>query len=116
MARNSAITVPQQLPAAAAIAATDAQRTAAKRRRQDDDDGNDDGNTDRGRASGLELLWRRIGSYHEALVPFRDASVDSWHRRTVLSSGSGALRNSGLRALNQSISSQVTALMRDPGG
>ncbi|GLC43953.1 hypothetical protein PLESTB_000213500 [Pleodorina starrii] len=115
MGRNSAITLPPPPASAAAAAAA-----SGKRRRPDDDDddeeeeGSDDGDADAA-DGGLDALWARISSHQDALAPFRDVSLDSWHRRTVLSSGSGALRNSGLRALNQSISSQVQALMRDPG-
>jgi protein AATF/BFR2 len=48
----------------------------------------------------------------DSLGGFRDAALDKWHRRTVLSSGTAALRgSSGLRALQQSVSSQVSALM-----
>ncbi len=88
-----------------------------KRRRTSADK---DGNADAGgsySSAGLDALWRRVSRGYEALATFRDASLDSWHRRTVLASGSGGLRNSlmGLRALNQSISSQVQALLRDPG-
>ncbi|EFJ50087.1 apoptosis antagonizing transcription factor-like protein, partial [Volvox carteri f. nagariensis] len=113
MARIPAVTL---MPSAGAEAATASGRLA-KRRRPDTDgaaevaagvNNNDLDDSD------LESLWQRVSARHEALAPFRDASLDSWHRRTVLSSGSGALRNSGLRALNQSISSQVQALMRDP--
>ncbi|GIL51371.1 hypothetical protein Vafri_7370 [Volvox africanus] len=107
MARNSAIRLPPE-----SCSADGAVASSAKRRRLEPDPSGDadDAVTD----NGLESLWQRINLHHEALAPFRDLSLDSWHRRTVLSSGSGALRNSGLRALNQSISNQVHALMRDP--
>lgn len=64
--------------------------------------------------AGLDDLWSEVESHHRVLAPFRDAALDKWHRRTVLSSGAGALRNQ-LRALNQSITTQVAAVMRDPG-
>ncbi|GIL75458.1 hypothetical protein Vretimale_8087 [Volvox reticuliferus] len=107
MARNSAIRLPPGSSNADVSAAS-----GAKRRRLEPDPSGDADNAliD----NGLECLWRRISLHSEALAPFRDLSLDSWHRRTVLSSGSGPLRNSGLRALNQSISNQVQALMRDP--
>ncbi|GFR52680.1 hypothetical protein Agub_g15306, partial [Astrephomene gubernaculifera] len=114
MGRISGISLP---PAAAASGRQDAAGAASgKRPRDEDDDDAEEEETAGGAAGplGLDALWERISSHHTALAPYRDASLDSWHRRTVLSSGSGALRNSGLRALNQSISSQVQALMRDP--
>ena len=46
---------------------------------------------------------------HQTSCGFRDASLDRWHRRTVMM-GSGAIRGgpaTQLKALNQSISNQV---------
>jgi protein AATF/BFR2 len=58
--------------------------------------------------------WSAVDAAIANLAGFRDASLDKWHRRTVLSSGTAALRgSSGLRALQQSVSSQVAALMSD---
>eukprot|EP00775_Hariotina_reticulata_P001616 gene1616-1956_t len=58
--------------------------------------------------------WAAVDGAISGLAGFRDASLDKWHRRTVLSSGTAALRgSSGLRALQQSVSNQVSALMRD---
>lgn len=58
--------------------------------------------------------WQAVDAAVNNLAGFRDASLDKWHRRTVLSSGTAALRgSSGLRALHQSVSSQVAALMAD---
>ncbi|WIA09873.1 hypothetical protein OEZ85_010087 [Tetradesmus obliquus] len=58
--------------------------------------------------------WSAVDAAISNLAGFRDASLDKWHRRTVLSSGTAALRgSSGLRALQQSVSSQVAALMGD---
>ncbi|DBB16021.1 TPA: hypothetical protein ACH3X3_003386 [Trebouxia sp. C0006] len=57
--------------------------------------------------------WQRIDEEYRKLVPFRDASVDRWHRKTMLISGAGAVKGN-LRALNQSVSSQVALLMKDP--
>jgi len=56
--------------------------------------------------------WAALEAQAAALAPFRDASVDRWHRRTQLASGAGALR-SNMRALDQSVSAQVAAAMRD---
>ncbi|KAG2443212.1 hypothetical protein HYH02_009286 [Chlamydomonas schloesseri] len=112
MARTRGI----QLPAATAAGTSSKPQQDGKRKRDQDDDDDDDDDLDAegGGAAALDSLWLRLSSQHEALAPYRDTALDSWHRRTVLSSGSGALRNAGLRALNQSISSQVAALMRDP--
>eukprot|EP00798_Chlamydomonas_sp_ICE-L_P022824 gene22824-29995_t len=60
-----------------------------------------------------ESLWERLDGASTRLGSYRNTSIDRWHRRTVLSSGASALRNS-LRALNQSVSNQVSAMMRDP--
>jgi len=61
-----------------------------------------------GSCSSAESAWCAVEGAIDSLAGFRDASLDKWHRRTVLSSGTAALRgSSGLRALQQSISSQV---------
>lgn len=60
-----------------------------------------------------EQLWDQLSAQYEALAPVRDSALDKWHSRTILSSGSAALRST-LRALNQSVSAQVAAMMRDP--
>lgn len=63
----------------------------------------------------LDTAWARLQASYGALAPYRDASLDRWHARTALSSGGNALRGgAGLRALAQSISSQVAAVVRDP--
>ncbi|KAG2443470.1 hypothetical protein HXX76_001825 [Chlamydomonas incerta] len=110
MARTPGI----QLPASASAPAPASSKKDRKRRRDPaaDEEGAEDGQ--QGGDAAVESLWLRLSSQHEALAPYRDTALDSWHRRTVLSSGSGAMRNAGLRALNQSVSSQVAALMRDP--
>ncbi|KAI3432718.1 hypothetical protein D9Q98_004261 [Chlorella vulgaris] len=59
--------------------------------------------------------WRQLDEAYAAFAPFRDASIDRWHRKTVLTTGGTALRGGQLRALNQSVSTQVAALMQDPG-
>lgn len=50
--------------------------------------------------------WARINAAYGRFAPYRDASMDRWHRKTMLMTGTGAMRNN-LRALNQSLSSQV---------
>eukprot|EP00891_Asterochloris_glomerata_P009292 jgi/Astpho2/9292/Aster-06865 len=90
---------------------------------------NDQGNE----GSVPERKWQRIDEAYRLLAPFRDASVDRaallnkhehssglqvmhrhvcrWHRKTMLASG-GIVSRGNLRALNQSVSSQVAALLR----
>ncbi|BDA50915.1 Protein AATF [Coccomyxa sp. Obi] len=58
--------------------------------------------------------WARINAAYGRFAPYRDASMDRWHRKTMLMTGTGAMRNN-LRALNQSLSSQVAALVKDSG-
>ena len=46
--------------------------------------------------------WQAVDAAVNNLAGFRDASLDKWHRRTVLSSGTAALRgSSGLRAASR---------------
>ncbi|GAB4815144.1 hypothetical protein N2152v2_002190 [Parachlorella kessleri] len=59
-----------------------------------------------------EQLWAELDGLYSGFAPFRDAALDRWHRKTTLTTGS-AVRSS-LKALNQSVSSQVAAMMRDP--
>lgn len=56
--------------------------------------------------------WEQLSALEAQLAPFRDAALDRWHRKTLLSSGRSAMK-SNLRALNQSISQQVAGLMVD---
>ncbi|KAG7673911.1 hypothetical protein Ndes2526B_g02616 [Nannochloris sp. 'desiccata'] len=58
-----------------------------------------------------DKLWSQLDESYQRFVPFRDAAIDRWHRKTVLASGSAA--RGGLKVLNQSVSSQVQLLMRD---
>jgi protein AATF/BFR2 len=58
-----------------------------------------------------DKLWSQLDESYQRFIPFRDASIDRWHRKTVLASGSAA--RAGLKVLNQSVSSQVQLLMRD---
>ena len=34
-----------------------------------------------------QVKWRRLEDLHDDVVPFRDASIDRWHRKTLLSGG-----------------------------
>ena len=43
---------------------------------------------------------------YQRFAPYRDSSLDRWHRKTMLMTGSAALRGN-LKALNQSLSAQV---------
>ncbi|MEW5300655.1 MAG: hypothetical protein WDW36_003569 [Sanguina aurantia] len=62
-----------------------------------------------------DVMWGRLQHQHAQLCGYRDASLDRWHRRTALSSGAATgLKGGALKALNQSISQQVAAVLRDP--
>ena len=63
-----------------------------------------DGSTGAGGAA--DETWRALERASAEIAPFRDASLDRWHRKTLLSSGGAALKGQ-LRLLNQSLSSQV---------
>lgn len=64
-----------------------------------------------GRKRTIEELWGRLDDAYNRFIPFRDAAVDRWHRKTMLASGTAA--RGGLKVLNQTISSQVKMLMQD---
>lgn len=102
------------LAAAAAQASSAAQReapaTAGKRARAAPAAAAAAGSSSSSRSS--DELWEEMECSGKVLAAFRDLSLDRWHKRVRLSSGAGALRSS-LRSLDQSISSQVAALMRD---
>jgi protein AATF/BFR2 len=122
-------TLAQQHPAAAAaLAATEAaqqqQQQPGKGKRSRSAAGLDAGDEQQqqqpaavkyaGSCRTADEAWSAVDAAIAHLAGFRDASLDKWHRRTVLSSGTAALRgSSGLRALQQSVSSQVSALMAD---
>ena len=100
----------QQQPAAAAAVAAGSKRSLAAAGL--DAEPGIEPNSTRGKYTGscstAAAAWAAVDSTIESLAGFRDASLDKWHRRTVLSSGTAALRgSSGLRALQQSISTQV---------
>ncbi len=103
MDRHPAIAAPQQ---------QQQHQTPSQQPDPASEDGDEGGD---GTSSSTDALWARISSHHASLSAFHCPALDSWHRRTVLASGAGALRNRGLRALAQSVSSQVAAIMRDPG-
>lgn len=69
----------------------------------------------RGRSDGtsVDALWQDIEDAHAQFAPIRDDSVDRWHRKTMLATGRAALKGQ-MSALNQSLSQQVAAQMRDP--
>jgi protein AATF/BFR2 len=62
-------------------------------------------------------LWAALDAAYADLAPFRDASLDRWHRKAVLAGADtgGAGGGAALKALNQSVSAQVAALMRAAG-
>uniref|UniRef100_A0A0D6R3L6 Apoptosis-antagonizing transcription factor C-terminal domain-containing protein n=1 Tax=Araucaria cunninghamii TaxID=56994 RepID=A0A0D6R3L6_ARACU len=74
--------------------------------------GNED-HVDNGTPSQTDAAWARIKTLYSRIAPFRNNSVDKWHRKTQLSVGAAAMK-SKLRAFNQSISQQVATYMRDP--
>ena len=75
-----------------------AARVGAKRARSD--------------GAAADNLWADIEAAGTRFAPFRDAAVDRWHRKTLVATGRAAMR-SQMSALNQSVSEQVSALMRD---
>lgn len=50
--------------------------------------------------------WQRVDEAYWRFAPYKDSSLDRWHRKTMLMTGSAALRGN-LKALNQSLSAQV---------
>jgi protein AATF/BFR2 len=69
----------------------------------------------RGRSDGscIDSLWQDVEGARARFAPFRDAAVDRWHRKAMLATGRAAMR-SQMHALNQSLSQQVAAQLRDP--
>ncbi|CAL9167629.1 unnamed protein product [Musa hybrid cultivar] len=57
--------------------------------------------------------WLQIIDMHSRIAPFRNGSIDKWHRKTQVTSGAAAFRGK-LQAFNQNISEQVAGYMRDP--
>ena len=60
-----------------------------------------------------DQLWAEVCGAEQRFAPFRDAAIDKWHRKTMLATGHTALRGQ-MQALNQSLSQQVAAMLRDP--
>ena len=44
---------------------------------------------------GSEALWERLDAAYAGVAPFRDASIDRWHRKTALTSGAAAVLPGG---------------------
>lgn len=57
--------------------------------------------------------WLQIQKMHSRIAPFRNNSVDKWHRKTQVTTGAAAFKGK-LHAFNQNISDQVAGYMRDP--
>jgi protein AATF/BFR2 len=94
----------EQQPAAAAAGSKRSRAAAGA----DESEEQDPDSKYAGVCSSAASAWSAVEGAIEGMAGFRDASLDKWHRRTVLSSGTAALRgSSGLRALQQSISTQV---------
>ena len=60
----------------------------------------------RKREDEVAALWERVSAADEALVPFRDATVDKWNSKVML--GSGAKAGNKFKALNQTVLNQIT--------
>ncbi|CAI9101282.1 OLC1v1038570C2 [Oldenlandia corymbosa var. corymbosa] len=73
--------------------------------RQLESSGNSDGESD--------AQWLRISEMHSRMAPFRNKSIDKWHRKTQVTTGAASMKGK-LHAFNQSISQQVGGYMRDP--
>lgn len=57
--------------------------------------------------------WSKIFNFHNRIAPFRNNSIEKWHRRTQVATGAAAFSGK-LSAFNQSVADQVTGYMRDP--
>ncbi|XP_042384183.1 protein AATF-like isoform X1 [Zingiber officinale] len=57
--------------------------------------------------------WSQISNMHSRITPFRNSSIDKWHRKTQVISGAVAFKGK-MQAFNQNISEQVNGYMRDP--
>ena len=58
-----------------------------------------------------EEAWQMLEERYSAFTQYRDSSVDRWHRKTLLAAGGPS--KSSLKVLNQSISKQVSLMMKD---
>ncbi|KAK3262489.1 hypothetical protein CYMTET_28657, partial [Cymbomonas tetramitiformis] len=64
---------------------------------------------------GLDETWEVMEKMHQVMMPYCMSSLDMWHRKSFLATGSGAASTkSQLQALNQSITSQVAMALRNP--
>eukprot|EP00898_Chlorokybus_atmophyticus_P006134 jgi/Chlat1/6521/Chrsp45S06002 len=63
--------------------------------------------------SGVDGCWQRIQQQMTRVEPFQVDALDRWHRKTSLAAGASVAKGQ-LRAINQSISSQVATIMADP--
>ena len=59
----------------------------------------------------INEIWNALEERYSAFSSYRDGSIDRWHRKTMLSSGNAGKK--GMKVLNQSISKQVSLLMKD---
>ncbi|GAQ83435.1 hypothetical protein KFL_001480040 [Klebsormidium nitens] len=64
-------------------------------------------------ASTVDRLWEQMDEQYNSWLPYRNASVDRWQRKTLLATGAAAGRGK-LRAINQSVTSQIASALRDP--
>ena len=82
---------------------------AAPRRRRDAVQASGDGDVD------AAAVWATLESGYARMQAFRDDAFDRWHAKTSLVSSAAATGGGGggLRALNQSVTAQVAATLRD---
>ncbi len=81
-----------------AVASRETGAKASKRRRVSEEDG-------------LRACWTALDTRYSDFGAFRDASLDRWHRKTMIESGKTSA--SSMKILNQGISKQVGLLMKD---
>ena len=81
-----------------AVASRASGATSSKRRRVREEDG-------------LRACWAALDARYAEFGAFRDASLDRWHRKTMIESGKTTA--SSMKILNQGISKQVGLLMKD---
>lgn len=81
-----------------AVASRESGPKSSKRRRVSEEDG-------------LRACWAALDTRYADFGTFRDASLDRWHRKTMIESGKTSA--SSMKILNQGISKQVGLLMKD---
>lgn len=59
----------------------------------------------------IEQVWEALDERYREIAPFRDTSLDRWHRKTMLTGGSAS--KASLKVLNQTVSKQVALVMKD---